>query len=168
MADTTGIRIVVDTATPAVRRLAHLVGSLRTPLTEIGRNLVASSRRRFQRSEGPTELLGVPHAWAPLQPETIERRRGGGSGVKPLINTADLLKSVQARVTGIKDTELHVGTNHELAPGVTAAIHQLGGLPAMAPGPAAIPARPFLGIDRDDGEMIERVVTEYLHWQGGL
>lgn len=44
--------------------------------------------------------------------------------------------------TEYDDSYAVIGSNK-----VYAAIHQWGGLPDMAPGPAAIPARPYMGLD---------------------
>jgi len=159
MAEGIQIRVVRDDVSPHIKKLAQLAGSLKKPLTEIGRNLVASTKMRFARSEGPVGGLGPVKAWAPLKEGTVARRRGGGEGAKPLLDTGMLMRSVQSKA---EDRELHVGTNHQIAPGVTAAIHQLGGTSGMAPGPAAIPARAFLGVDDDDAKAIEHVVSAYL------
>lgn len=43
-----------------------------------------------------------------------------------------------------------------------AAIHQFGGKAGMATGPAAIPARPYMGASPDDMAWIERTVAEHI------
>lgn len=158
-----GIQIqpIRDTISPQLRELLRRLAHPKVALTEIGRNLVASSRNRFKQSRGPIDGLGEVEPWEELAESTVEQRRHGkGKGSpKPLIDTSSLLRSVQARVDS---GSLHVGTNHEIAPDVSAAIHQLGGENWMAPGPAAIPAREFLGVDAEDTAMMERVAAEYL------
>lgn len=151
------VQVIKNTASSALRELLRKFGMFEVPLTEMGRNLVTSTRHRFRLSEGPALGTGAVKKWAPLRPKTIARRRKRSS--RPLLDTATLLRTVQARVS---KNELHVGTNHYIAPGVTAAIHQLGGLPSMKPGPAAVPAREFLGIDERDRKMLEHVAAEYL------
>lgn len=170
MADATiGLRIklVKDTATPLVNQLLKNVANQRPALEEIGSNLRASTRERFRDSHGPVEglgagIVGPPKPWKKLKPATIARRRAGKFGAKsskPLVDRGNLERSIIFAVT---DSALYVGTNHEIAPGISPAIHQLGGKSYMAPGARAIPARPFLGIDQRDQQMIERVAARHL------
>ena len=56
--------------------------------------------------------------------------------------------------------ELRVGSNL-----VYAAIHQFGGTPDMHPGPAAIPARAYLGLS--DADVVE-IEDELEHWIAGV
>jgi len=52
---------------------------------------------------------------------------------------------------------VEVGTNAKYG-----ALHQFGGLPSMAAGPAAVPARPWLGLSADDERDLTDIVQEYL------
>jgi phage virion morphogenesis protein len=152
----TGIQIKVDVERndvgPALRRLLRRVGSPRPALSEMGSQLVKATRERFRRATGPT---GTP--WKSLSPATIAKRRKGSS--KPLIDTGTLMRSIGYRLGSHSD--LHVGTNHQLAPDVTSAIHQLGGKAGRGR-KVTIPARPFLGLSRDDRRMIVATVGAYL------
>jgi phage virion morphogenesis protein len=164
----TGIEIRVDVTQdqigPALLALGARMGSLKKPLGEIGRGLVTATKKRFEQSRGPvasavgeSDYFGfADERWPPLAASTVAKRRTHSS--KPLMDTATLMRSITSRAT---DREVHVGTNHELAPGVSAAIHQLGGKAGRGH-QVTIPARPFLGIDRDDAEMIAGVVNDYL------
>jgi phage virion morphogenesis protein len=160
-----GIEIHVDTERdeirPHLRKLARLMGSMQTPLGLIGRELVTSTKERFERSAGPGGTL-----WPALAPSTIaQRRKGKGSGEdKPLLDTSTLLRSIHSKAT---NDEVHVGTNHELATDVSAAIHQLGGQAGRNLA-VKIPRRSFLGVDEEDEQMIEHTVSEYLSLGGAI
>lgn len=81
---------------------------------EIGAALVDSTKLRFKDSTAPSG-----QAWAPLSALTISRRRGGGKGAKPLLDTGRLRNSI-TMLAGNDFVE--VGTNVRYA-----AIHQFGG-----------------------------------------
>jgi len=162
-----GIEIAVDVTrddiSPALRALARRMGSMKTPLGEMARGLKTSTMKRFEGAVGPvivgnrgvaTSWLGAK--WKPLADATIAKRRKHSS--KPLMDTGTLMRSVNAIAT---DNEIHVGTNHEIATGVSPAIHQLGGKAGRGH-KVTIPARPFLGIDDGDRKMMAQVATSYL------
>lgn len=161
----TGIEIKVDLnedeITPNLRRLLLKMGSNKVPLSLMGRALVTSTKKRFQLSRGPVAALGgtgVGHdePWAPLAAATVARRRKQSS--KPLVDTGSLMRSITSHAT---ESVLHVGTNHEIAPGVSAAIHQLGGKAGRGHS-VTIPPRPFLGIDAEDKHEMEEIAASYL------
>lgn len=55
--------------------------------------------------------------------------------------------------TDYSDTYAVIGSNKVYGP-----IHQWGGLPGMKPGPAAIPARPYMGLDDvSEGSIYEAI-----------
>lgn len=156
------VKLTKDTATPLLNQLIKNAENQEPALKEIGANLVTSTRERFRDSHGPVEglgagIVGPPKPWKKLKPRTIARRRNKSS--KPLVDQGNLERSIAFSVV---DGSLYVGTNHEIAPGISPAIHQLGGLPSMPPGPRAVPARPFLGIDDLDVRMIEQVAGRRL------
>ncbi|HUY26148.1 MAG TPA: phage virion morphogenesis protein [Candidatus Binataceae bacterium] len=156
-------------------KIATRTLTLKPVLESIGKSFVASTRRRFEQQRGPD---GQP--WKPLRPATIAKRdkrafrgragklsfglnylaSGGAYGTKALIDRARLLGSITYKATS---TELAVGTNRKFPGGEfsAAAIHQLGGTSGMAPGPAAIPARPFLGADRNDMERAGEIIVAH-------
>ena len=152
-----------DDVTPALRALARRMGSMKTPLSEMARGLKTSTMKRFELAVGPviaggkgiaTAWLGAK--WKPLANATIAKRRKHSD--KPLIDTGTLMRSINAQAT---DQEIHVGTNHEIAPGVSPAILQLGGKAGRGH-KVTIPPRPFLGIDDGDRKMMVGVATSYL------
>lgn len=92
----------------------------------------SQSRRRIaEEKRTPTG-----EAWAPWSANYLKTRRRGQSLLQA---SGGLLDSIAAY--DVSDVEERVGSNL-----VYAAIHQMGGTPDMAPGPAAIPAREYLGM----------------------
>ena len=160
-----GIRIEVDADTSvveaALRRLRRRFRNMRPILDDIGSSLENSTLHRFETGAGPGG-----RRW----PISGRARRQGG---QTLVNRGRLKDSI----THIADNdEVVVGTNVKYG-----AIHQFGGktpprtiVPRdkkalFFPGarhPVAkvdhpgstIPARPFLGIDRDDEVSILRII----------
>ncbi|PZA07787.1 MULTISPECIES: phage virion morphogenesis protein [unclassified Meiothermus] len=145
--------------------------SLRPAARKIGEALVSSSIRRFNEQKAPD---GTP--WQPLAASTIAPRKRDFTrsgrlrksaerrlvNRKILIQTARLRNSIAFTVNG---TTVAVGTNV-----VYAATHQFGAKAGAfgrtSRGQAIpfgdIPARPFLGISREDQVEIERIL------KGGL
>ena len=166
-----GIEISVDVTrddiSPALRALARRMGSIRRPLAEMGRGLVTSTRKRFESAYGPVIVgnRGVATAWLgakwkPLADATIARRRKHSS--KPLMDTTTLMRSITSQAT---HDAIHVGTNHEIAPGVSAAIHQLGGK-AGRNHAVTIPARPFLFLAEENKAQLKAFVIYELKKRG--
>lgn len=122
--------------------LARLIGKLAHPaplMQDIGRALANITEDSFQDERSPT---GVP--WEPLTPAYVlrPRKRGGRDGDAHPILQRD--GGLAASIThGGDDRSAWVGASK-----LYAAIHQFGGRPDMAPGPAAIPARPFLPVGK--------------------
>lgn len=135
-----------------IERLMQRIGEP-TPLQRaIGITLVASTKRRFTESRAPDGST-----WRPLSPYTIRRRRRGRGrrrSAKPLLDTGRLRNSITYRVAG---EVLYVGTNVEYA-----GIHQFGARGAGRHHRVVIPARPFLGISRDDREKIEHIIQDFI------
>ena len=115
-------------------------------LVSIGGLVESQTRRRFDERRAPD---GTP--WAPWSESYRETRKAGQS---LLVATGAFRDSVAWNLTG---DELSVGSNL-----VHAAIHQEGGTSDMAPGPAAIPARPWLGLSDDDVAEIQDVMGEWI------
>lgn len=117
----------------ARERLADL-----TPLMEdIGRALGNLTEDAIQAERSP-----FGPAWRPLTPDYVLRPRphGRGGDASPMLQ---LTGGLAASITHGGDAN----TAWVRASKRYAAIHQFGGLPSMRPGPAAIPARPYLPID---------------------
>jgi len=171
-----GIQLKVDIddqeLRTALRKVAHRVTGLRPAFESIGQTLLTATRRRFETQSGPDG-----RAWKALAPSTIaarqrRNRRGskrkaamaalsGDNGLRILFVTGRLLGSLTYKAT---ERAVAVGTNAKFPGGnySRAAIHQLGGEPGMAPGPAAIPARPFLGVNSADQRVIARLLMRHM------
>jgi len=115
-------------------------------LDEIGQALVSSTTLRFKRSVDPA---GMP--WLELADATKTERRG--STPKPLVDRGHLRDSITHRVSG---DEVVVGTNM-----IYGAIHQFGGKAGRGK-KVTIPARPYLGISRDDEAEINDIAQHYI------
>lgn len=134
-----------------LNRLLASARDLSPAMREIAAYLVDSSKQALEDQASPE---GVP--WAPLAESTRkDRRRRGYGGDGPILErSGDLFRSIM----GHHDARSAVaGTNL-----VHAALQQLGGTPDMPPGPAAVPARPFLGVGDDHREMILETIREHL------
>ncbi|MCB1464970.1 MAG: phage virion morphogenesis protein [Nitratireductor sp.] len=158
----TGIRIDVTGAEDAIARLGEAAARLDNPMSlynDIGAALVVSTQARFEREEDPQ---GNP--WPPSIRKLVE-------GGRTLSDTLGLVNSIthEASQEGVA-----VGTNK-----ISAAVHQFGatikaktakGLRFRLPGDndfrivqqVTIPARPFLGLDTDDENAIEHIVSDWL------
>lgn len=128
--------------------------NLQPAFEEIGASLLTSTQQRFEDEESPE---GKP--WVPLA-ESTQRKKVTKKGARR--GSANILRSPSALLYGsltylAKQTEVVIGANKDYA-----AIQQLGGTPGMPPGPAAIPARPYLGISEDDEREIGQILVEYL------
>lgn len=153
-----GVQIHVDVDDRELQRtlgaLLARARDLRPAMEEIGAMLLASSQQRFQEERGPD---GAP--WAPLAESTREKRVGGRRsrqrGSANILRVKGLLAGSLTYLAGSRDVQ--VGTNKRYA-----ALHQLGGTPGMAPGPAAVPARPFLGVSADDEREIGQILLDHL------
>jgi phage virion morphogenesis protein len=95
---------------------------------------LAESQTKRRIAEEKTSPAG--EAWAPWSAAYAKSRHRGQSLLQA---DGHLLDSIAAY--DVSDEEERVGSNL-----VYAAIHQAGGAPDMAPGPAAIPAREYLGL----------------------
>lgn len=146
--------IAVDDAAvrAALTRLAARLAHPAPLMQDIGRALGNLTEDAFQDERSPS---GVP--WEPLTPDYVLRpRKSGGRGgdAHPILQRDGQLA---ASIThGGDDRSAWVGASK-----VYAAIHQFGGTAGMAPGPAGIPARPFIPVQRD-GDLAERARASVL------
>ncbi|MDE0392819.1 MAG: phage virion morphogenesis protein [Rhodospirillales bacterium] len=140
-----GSSVVVDTA-PLDGALARLAAVLSHPdgiMDAIGRYLVGSAHRRFERERAPD---GTP--W-------LKSARAIAEGGRTLTNTGQLRNSIAHTVTdGGRAVEVGSGV-------VYAAIHQFGGHAGRGRR-ARIPARPYLGVDEHDRDAITHIVSRAL------
>ncbi len=116
-------------------------------LRVLGTEVESQTRRRITEEQASPD--GEP--WAAWSTGYAETRKGSGS---LLADTSALLNSIANQ--DLNDG-LAVGTNLQYA-----AIHQFGGLDGMAPGPAGIPERPFLGVSADNLNDLEHLAQVWL------
>ena len=144
-----GSSVVVDIG-PRDGALARLAAVLSHPddiMDRIGRHMVASTHRRFERERAPN---GTP--W-------LKSARAIAEGGQTLTDTGRLRGSIAHTLTdGGRGVE--IGTNV-----VYAAIHQFGGRAGRGRR-ARIPARPYLGVDEHDRDTILRIVAHAIERAG--
>ena len=107
--------------------------------------MLRQTDERFTRQR---DADGKP--WKPLKPATLKHKKN------PMILTEShhLRDSIRHQVSG--GNTLRVGTNK-----VYGAIHQLGGKTGRGH-KVTMPARPFLGIGKEDSKDIVEVLTDWL------
>ena len=130
--------------------LARMVAALADPsaaMDQIGRYLVASTLRRFERERAPD---GSP--W-------LRSARALAEGGQTLTDTGRLRGSIAHTVTD-GGRAVEVGSNV-----IYAAIHQFGGRAGRGR-KAKLPARPYLGIDERDRTNILLIVSRALERAG--
>ncbi|WP_302616415.1 phage virion morphogenesis protein [uncultured Desulfovibrio sp.] len=110
-------------------------------MASIGEALVSSTLKRFDAEEGPD---GKP--WQP------SKRAAAESG-KTLTNTAELRKSIGYAATASK---VMVGSKAGYA-----RIHQMGGKAGKGH-KLTVPARPYLGVSKEDMEEVKAILAEFL------
>lgn len=118
----------------------------------IGEMMVSSTLQRFEDEKGPDGK-----AWKPSIRATPSEGSGkkikGRKGGKTLTDTARLRKSIEHRATG---DEVMVGSNVAYA-----RIHQRGGRAGRGLS-VDLPARPYLGVSKQDAEDIREMVGDFL------
>lgn len=119
----------------AQSKLESLGGIIPDLMESVGVLVEGQTRRRLATEK--TSPDGEP--WELRSPGYAQSLRPGTS---ILIRSGGMLDSIASEARG---NEVSVGSDL-----VYAAIHQFGGTPDMAPGPAAVPARPFLGVSDDN------------------
>lgn len=132
--------IALTTDFSGIERLQRRIDRLANPeLDQLGEQLgsLVESQTRRRLSSDKEAPDGTP--WAPWSDDYAASRKGGKS---PLEGEGDLIDSITFEV---QRGQVLVGSNL-----VYAAIHQHGGTPDMAPGPAGVPARPYLGFSDND------------------
>lgn len=147
------IKVSLDKAV-ADATLKRLEAGVRNALplfTEVGSALEASTRDRLGRTK--TAPDGTP--WLDLSPAWAARKKERGFSGGILTMRGDLLNSV-AFEAAADHVDIIAG------PTEYAALHQYGGTPDMAPGPAAVPARPFLGVSAEDAQEIDEATRDWL------
>jgi len=130
-------------------------GGAKPVMEDIARALANRTEDAFQAEASP-----FGPKWPALTGRYVKRARkhgGRGGDAHPILQRHG---GLTASIThGASATEAWVGASKEYA-----AIHQFGGTAGMAPGPAAIPPRPYLPVS-PDGELsptAEREILEIL------
>ncbi|MEL8055038.1 MAG: phage virion morphogenesis protein [Pseudomonadota bacterium] len=120
-----------------------------------GLSVLVESQTRRRIADEKESPDGEP--WAAWSPAYAKTRRGGQS---LLIGRGDFLDSIAGDVIG-NDT-ISVGSDK-----VQAALMQFGGDDSMVPGPAAVPARPYLGLSDANldevSDFLSLVITEHVN-----
>lgn len=144
--------IVIDaTAALATFDRIQAAGADLGPLmADLAEGLLHRTEDRFDRQRAPD---GTP--WAPLSPR-YAARKAKKKGSAPLLVFEGRLRGELRSEWGPDFAEVAT------APLPYAALHQFGGTPGMPPGPAAVPARPYMGASDDDLAWIESRASEYL------
>jgi phage virion morphogenesis protein len=146
------VSVSLTTDFSGVRRLQERIGRLSNlQLSELGEQLgsVAESQTRLRISDEQEAPDGTP--WTAWTADYAGARHGGQSLLQ---GEGDLLDSITFDVQGDR---VEIGSNL-----VYARIHQEGGVAGMAPGPAAIPARPYLGLSSDNLAELQVVAGRWL------
>jgi len=131
------------------RRIERLANPDRRRLLEQMAGMVESQTRERITSGGEQAPDGEPwQAW------TARYAANSRSNHSMLDRGGDLSDSITWEVN---HDEAEVGSNLDYA-----AIHQHGGTPGMAPGPAGIPAREYLGFSQGNLDDIEAVADTWL------
>lgn len=146
------LEIRVDAAAAAgiearIRKLRAGLGDTEPLMAGLAAELESQARRRID-SGGPAPD-GTP--WKPWAENYAKTRRDGQSQLRA---EGALLDSLEA----FSDADrAGAGTNLIYGP-----IQQFGGEEGMAPGPAAIPGRPYLGIGPQDELELQAVIDRWL------
>ncbi|OOZ41665.1 phage virion morphogenesis protein [Solemya pervernicosa gill symbiont] len=132
-----------------VREVLHTLENpdLLPLLDALGMELESQTRRRI--SDEKTAPDGTP--WDEWSERYAETRHQGQSLLQ---GEGNLLDSIQYEVVGGDAVEW--GSNL-----IYAAIHQHGGTADMAPGPAAVPAREYLGLSRGNANDLDAIALDW-------
>ncbi len=144
---------IVLSDSPVLQVLGSLLDKLddlSEPMNDIAAVLESATEGAFDAEADPV----TGQAWASLSDAYLKanpKRQGG----KILQASAGGLAASVAADSG--DFWAAIGSNK-----IYAAIHQFGGTDDMPAGPAGIPARPYLGVSREDEQSMLGILGEYL------
>lgn len=147
------LQITVDdeAARALLRRLVDFgADAMKDAGRDVGEYLLRVTRERGAAERSPD---GVP--WVALTDRYAARKQRKRGGLPMLHYDGHLLGDRLQYQVGRDWVE--IGTD-----AVYGAIHQFGGKPDMAPGPAAIPARPWLGLSDEDTKEVARILQDHL------
>ena len=119
-------------------------------MAPINRQIAIGLRRNTaQRFKSKTAPDGTP--WQPNAPSTLKRKKSGRSYGSLLIGQTKVLSAIQRRHNA---NEVVIGT-----PAIYGRIHQLGGKAGRGH-KVTIPARPFLGVSKEDENVIHAIIEK--------
>lgn len=144
---------IVLSDSPVLQVLGSLLDKLddlSEPMNDIAAVLESATEGAFEAETDPV----TGQAWASLSDAYLKanpKRQGG----KILQASAGGLAASVTADSG--DFWAAIGSNK-----IYAAIHQFGGTDDMPAGPAGIPARPYLGVSREDEQSMLGILGGYL------
>lgn len=144
---------IVLSDSPVLQVLGSLLDKLddlSDPMNDIAAVLESATEGAFEAEADPV----TGQAWASLSDAYLKanpKRQGG----KILQASAGGLAASVTADSG--DFWAEIGSNK-----IYAAIHQFGGTDDMPAGPAGIPARPYLGVSREDEQSMLGILGGYL------
>lgn len=150
----TDFQVEVEISSPALlalfERLQQFGGDQSVVMADLAEGLLDRTQDRFDTQRTPA---GDP--WAALTEGYKARKVRKGY--------PETLLLMEGRLRN----ELRSDYDKDFAEVATAALpyaalHQFGGTPDMAPGPAAVPAREYMGVGPEDLAWIEATVAEHL------
>lgn len=133
-----------------LRQLSEQLSDLTDPMQQIAAVMADATEEALELEADPA--TGEP--WEELSDNYLKAnpKRVGGKMLQ--LSAGGLVSSI---TTDHGPTFAQIGSNK-----IYAAIHQFGGEDDMAPGPAAIPARPYLGLTADHETEILDILQQYL------
>ncbi|WP_339144854.1 phage virion morphogenesis protein [Pseudoalteromonas galatheae] len=147
---TTRIEILTSgDATKVLNEIAARFNDLSEPMNEIAAIMEGATEDAFAEERSPV----TGKAWPALSENYLKQnpKRVGGQMLQ--VSAGGLAASIAADSGAFW---AQIGSNKPYA-----AIHNFGGLPEMAPGPAAIDQRQYLGVSPDEESDILAVLSDY-------
>lgn len=144
------IQFTNGTVLQVLNSLLDKLDDLSEPMNDIAAVLESATEGAFAAEADPT----TGQAWVSLSDTYLKanpKRQGG----KILQASAGGLAASVTADSG--DFWASIGSNK-----IYAAIHQFGGTDDMPAGPAGIPARPYLGVSREDEQSMLGFLAAYL------
>lgn len=133
-----------------LRDIEAFCGDASPLMADLAEGLFHRTQDRFDTQSDPDG-----HPWQELTAAYRERKLAKGYPATLLVMERRLRDELRP---DFGPTFAEVAT----APLPYAALHQFGGKPGMAPGPAAVPRREYLGLSEEDTDWIEETVVEFL------
>jgi len=139
----------IPQAQQGLATLARKAGTIKPALKTIGETLVNSTRDRWDKEVDPQG-----NKWQALKASTLKRKAKKKKSLKILLQDDHLRFNINPQV---EENSLIVGSPEKYA-----AVHQLGGPAGRKGRQFHMPARPFLGISKQDEADILDDITQHL------